>query len=246
MQKIPAKAISYSSSKRSHDDVKYIVIHYTANAGDTAINNGNFYHNVNERQAGAHFFIDQRGNIVNSIDMNRAAWAVGGNLYSDVKETGGGKLYGTVTNWNSVSIELCDLVTKDPSSYMISAVKQCIKYIRKSCKNANTVVRHFDVNGKYCPRSMMKDDLWKQFLDDIGESKSYMASPKVNPITKEFKVQIIVPILTVRKTGKTSGTAVGEVKKGDVYTIVESKDGWGKLKSGAGWININTKYVRMV
>ena len=28
------------------------------------------------------------------------------------------------------------------------------------------------------------------------------------------------------------------VKKGDVFTIVETQNGWGKLKSGAGWISL--------
>lgn len=32
-------------------------------------------------------------------------------------------------------------------------------------------------------------------------------------------------------------------KKGVKYTIVETSGGWGKLKSGLGWINISTSYV---
>lgn len=32
-------------------------------------------------------------------------------------------------------------------------------------------------------------------------------------------------------------------KKNVKYTITEVKGGWGKLKSGAGWINISTSYV---
>jgi N-acetylmuramoyl-L-alanine amidase len=30
----------------------------------------------------------------------------------------------------------------------------------------------------------------------------------------------------------------GSVKKGEVFTIVETQNGWGKLKSGAGWISL--------
>lgn len=37
---------------------------------------------------------------------------------------------------------------------------------------------------------------------------------------------------------------VGTVKKGEVFTIVEEKNGLGKLKSGAGYISMNTKYVK--
>ena len=30
------------------------------------------------------------------------------------------------------------------------------------------------------------------------------------------------------------------------YTIVETKGNWGKLKSGAGWINCSDKYCKRV
>ena len=256
METIKASNVCFdTTSKRSKDSVKYIVMHYTSNNGDTASGNGNYFKiggtfekNVNSgknSKAGAHFFIDQKGNIVNSVDISRTAWSVGGGLYSDISKTGGGKYYKAITNANSVSIELCDIALKDPSTSMIDAVKKCIKYIRKHCKNADTVVRHFDITGKHCPAPMMKDEVWKKFLDKIGESKSYIA-PKVDPVTKEFKVQVIVPSLMIRKVGKSNAMITGEVRIGEVYTITETKDGWGKLKSGAGWINVNTKYVRMV
>ena len=34
---------------------------------------------------------------------------------------------------------------------------------------------------------------------------------------------------------------VGQCGNG-VFTIVEERDGWGRLKSGAGWISLNTAY----
>lgn len=169
MIKIPAKPISYSPYKRDKKEVKYIVIHYTAGKGDTAENQGNYFKNVNTRQAGAHFFIDQNGKIVKSINLNRTAWAVGGAKYTDCPRTGGGRYYQICKNINSVSIELCDNLDKDPSDKQIKAVKKCIKYIRKYCVNANTIVRHFDVTGKHCPVRMMDDTKWKNFKKTIGE-----------------------------------------------------------------------------
>lgn len=163
MIKIPAKAISYASGTRNKKNVLYIAIHGTGNDGDTAKNNGNYFKNTNTRKAGAHFFIDQKGIKVKSINLNRTAYAVGGGKYSDCGQTGGGKLYGTVTNANSVSIELCDIVNKEPSDEMVRQVWNVIKYIRKYCPNAKTIVRHFDVNGKHCPSSMMTDEAWNKF-----------------------------------------------------------------------------------
>lgn len=165
-KKIQAKPISYSSSKRDYRYIKYIVIHNTGNNGDTAENNGKFFANGNTRQAGAHYFVDQEGNIVKSVDLNRAAWSVGG-----IKLKGdGGKCYGVVTNANSVSIELCDIVQKDPSAKMVKAVKQVIKEIRKHCPNAMFVCRHYDVTGKACPMRMVDEKKWKAFCKKIGET----------------------------------------------------------------------------
>lgn len=169
MLKIPAKKISYSSLPRDYSAVRFIVIHYTAGRGDTAENEGNYFKNVNDRKAGAHFFIGQDGKVVKSIDLNRTAWSVGGSKYSSCSKTGGGVLYGICTNANSVSIELCDNVDKDPSKEQIKAVKQTIKFIRKYCPRAKTVIRHFDVTGKACPARMVKSDKWAKFKNDIGE-----------------------------------------------------------------------------
>lgn len=169
MKYVKAKPCSYSPVRRKRSNVLYIPIHGTANKGDTAIGNANYFKNVNTRPAGAHFFIDRAGNIVKSVGMDRTAWAVGGDKWNDCAKTGGGKLYGIADNFNSVSIELCDIVDKYPSKEQIKAVKKCIKYIRRYCRNAKKVIRHFDITGKHCPSSMMDERVWNVFLHDIGE-----------------------------------------------------------------------------
>ena len=163
---IKAKSNSYGS-KRSRDDIKYIVIHYTGNNGDTAINNANYFKNSNTRSAGAHFFVDQKGNVIKSVAMNLIAWSVGG-YYT--QSNGAGKYYKKCTNANSVSIELCDNETKDPSAAQIKSVKKLIKYIKKNCPNAKTIIRHWDVNGKDCPARMTgtNNKKWKNFKSQIG------------------------------------------------------------------------------
>jgi len=163
MKKIQAAFVSYADKKRDRKDVKYIVIHNTGNKGDTAVNNGDYFAHGNVRAAGSHFFVDQKGDVVKSINLNRTAFSVGGNKYSDCSVTGGGKLYGEVTNANSVSIELCDIIDKEPSEEMLKAIWRTIKYIRKYCPNAQTIVRHFDVNGKHCPQKMTDEDAWNKF-----------------------------------------------------------------------------------
>lgn len=54
-----------------------------------------------------------------------------------------------------------------------------------------------------------------------------------------YKVRITANTLNVRAGAGTSYKVTTTVKKGGIYTIVEERDGWGKLKSGAGWISLN-------
>lgn len=66
------------------------------------------------------------------------------------------------------------------------------------------------------------------------------------PTTKKFQVKVICNALNVRSGPGLSYKATQVVKQNEVYTIVEEKNGWGKLISGAGWINIGSSYVKRV
>lgn len=205
-----AKKISYGA-ERSLNSVKYVCIHYTGNSGDSAAGNASYfsrYGDGNTRNAGAHYFVDQRGAIYQTIKLDRVAWAVGGFVS---KANGGASLYGKCTNSNSVSIELCDCATKDPSAAMIASVKQVIKAIRKQCPNAKTVCRHFDCSGKSCPARMTDETnagrkRWADFLVAIGEKKE-----SINTTVVVKKSPLACPTVTL-KYGMT-GTQVKRLQK---------------------------------
>lgn len=145
---IMAKSISYGGS-RSLSSIKYIVIHYTGNIGDTARGNASYFATTNTRAAGAHYFVDQQGEVYQSIPINLSAWSVGGFFTT---ENGAGKYYNVCTNFNSVSIELCDIASKDAGAKMIQATRKLVSHIKAQCPNAKTIIRHWDVNGKECPK----------------------------------------------------------------------------------------------
>lgn len=56
---------------------------------------------------------------------------------------------------------------------------------------------------------------------------------------KEMKVQVDIPDLNIRKGPGTNYEKTGEYTGKGVFTITETKNGWGKLKSGAGWISLD-------
>ena len=61
---------------------------------------------------------------------------------------------------------------------------------------------------------------------------------------KSYTAKVTANVLNVRAAASTSSKVVTTVKKNEVYTIVEEKNGFGRLKSGAGWISL--KYIKEV
>ena len=67
---------------------------------------------------------------------------------------------------------------------------------------------------------------------------------------KPYMVRVKCP-LNYRTAPGVENKRAGTINDSNCYTIVEertSQDGgtWGKLKSGAGWINVSDKYVERV
>lgn len=215
INKLLAKSISYGS-KRKLSKIKYIVIHYTGNKGDTAENNAKFFATSNTRQAGAHFFVDKQGEIWRSIPMNLIAYAVGG-LYSNKNDAG--SYYGKCTNTNSVSIELCDLVSGSPSWEQMVAVRQLVQYIQKKCPNAKTILRHWDVNGKACPVTMVgkENREWIHLYNYL--TKGY-----------QFKAQVTQDAAIRSGSRVTAKNKIGTKKKGATVYVVKVVGKWGRLK----------------
>lgn len=61
---------------------------------------------------------------------------------------------------------------------------------------------------------------------------------------KPYIIKVDTDVLNIRAGAGTKYKVVGEIKRNGLYTIVAEKDGWGKLKSGAGWISLD--YVKKV
>lgn len=176
LKKQLANKSNYGSARQT-STIKYIVIHYTANDGDSDEANGKYFAN-NIVKASAHYFVDDNS-ITNSVPDNYVAWSVGGNKYSNCSTTGGGKYYGICTNTNSISIELCDTVKNGVIKPNQATIDNAIALTKELMKKYNipqsNVIRHFDVNGKACPAywcgNSEKEALWKnEFWNKLSSS----------------------------------------------------------------------------
>ena len=71
---------------------------------------------------------------------------------------------------------------------------------------------------------------------NLDYAKPYQNS---NSKSTNYVVKINTDVLNVRKEPNANAPIVTTVKKGQAYTIVAESNGWGKLKSGVGWINLS-------
>ena len=132
-----------------------------------------------------HTFCGQEREVWQSIPMERIAWAVG-HFYTAKK--GAASYYKMCTNANSVSIEMCDCLKNVGWDQML-AVRELVQYIQKKCPNAKTIIRHWDVNGKECPKPMIgsNNKKWKHLHSKIVNNYQYKAKVVITAAIRSSK-----------------------------------------------------------
>ena len=186
-------------AKRQLSKIKYIVIHYTGNDGDTDEGNGKFFKN-NIVKASAHYFVDD-DSVTQSVPDDYVANSVGGKKYADCNKTGGGKFHNKCTNTNSISIELCDDVKNGVVYPSAKTIANAVEFVKAKMKEygipAANVIRHFDVTGKHCPAywcgTATKETKW------LSEFRNKLSGQTVPSSTKEATQGKNEPVKVVNK-----------------------------------------------
>lgn len=208
---------------------EFIVVHNTAN--DATAANEVKYMISNNNQVSFHFAVDDK-EIVQGLPLDRNAWACG--------DGANGK-----GNRKGIQIEIC--YSKSGGARFENAEKNAAKFIAQLLKErgwgVDKVKKHQDFSNKYCPHRTL-DKGWASFVNMVKDYLNELNKPTQVNQTKTFLVEIICNELNIRQQADFNSKVVGTVKKGEVFTIVEEKNGLGKLKSGAGYISMNAKYVR--
>jgi len=139
--------------------IQFLVIHYTANNGDTVQNNLDYFAG-NAVGASAHYFVDENG-YGQSVKDADTAWHCGASSYR----------HPTCRNANSIGIELCSKKDSRGNYYfMDQTVYNAAALARQLMQTYGIdrahVLRHYDVTGKRCPAPMVDNPtLWENFLN---------------------------------------------------------------------------------
>ncbi len=139
--------------------IEFLVIHYTANNGDTVQNNLDYFAG-NAVGASAHYFVDENG-YGQSVKDADTAWHCGASSYR----------HEACRNANSIGMELCSRKDSRGNYYFLDqTVYNAAALARQLMQTYGIdrahVLRHYDVTGKQCPAPMVDNPtLWENFLN---------------------------------------------------------------------------------
>lgn len=147
--------VNYTPSTNKQN--KYIVIHYTANNGDTAQGNANYFYSIN-RNASANYFVDEN-EIVQVVPDNYIAWHCGAKSY----------VHPYCRNNNSIGIELCSRKDSNGSYYfkdevVNNSIQLVVFLMKKYDIPVENVIRHYDVTKKLCPLPFVDTTAWNNYI----------------------------------------------------------------------------------
>jgi len=140
--------------------IDYIVIHYFGALG-SAKDTCAYFKSMN-RKASAHYFVDDDG-VYQCVEDKDASWHCG--------DDGIGSYKYNCTNANSIGIEVrpykvraSHISAADADWYFheqtIVNLVALVRYLMdKHSIDADHIIRHYDVTGKWCPRPWMGDDV---------------------------------------------------------------------------------------
>lgn len=224
---------NYIVANRGKNDIKWIVIHYTANPSSTAAANAEYYRSGNTGGVSAHYFVDETG-IYRGVQEKDIAGHCGAYV---------GATYLTeCRNANSIGIEMCCYSASGMKASQLTGYETDLYFADKTVTNTielvkdimtryniktDYVIRHYDVHSgrKMCPRPFVGDDM------NIYYKKTG------NQLWKEFKTKLISTSTVTTNTTKTT-YSVPQI------AIVNSSDGLN-LRSSANSTNNSNLLVTL-
>ena len=230
------------TSPRNHA-IDTITIHCIV--GQWTAKQGCDYFATTDRECSANYIVGKDGSIGLSVDEKDRSWCTSSRENDN----------------RAITIEVAS-DTEHPYAVTDAAYSALIKLVADICQrngikqlvwstnkadrvnhvNGCNMTVHRDYANKACPGQYLyeRHGAIAAAVNAIlgsGTTQAPEAAPEAVQGFPEtpFTVRVIVPDLNYRKGPGMSYAVKGQTGKG-IFTITEVQDGWGKLKSGAGWI----------
>lgn len=151
----------YSRPGTKLSNVNGIVVHYVANPKTTAQQNRDYFEGLknqsgsNTTSVSSHFIIGLDGEIIQCVPVDEKSFA-SNNRNSD-----------------TIAIECCH--PGEDGVFTDETYESLVKLTAWLCGeldlNSKDVIRHYDVNGKNCPKYFVEDeDAWNKFRKDVKKA----------------------------------------------------------------------------
>ena len=149
----------FSRPDVSRRKINNIVLHYVANPGSGAEGNRNYFDSLADQDSqkggtstSSHFIVGLEGEVIQCIPINEIAYA------------------NAPRNEDTLSIEVCH--PDDTGKYSDATYESVVRLTAWLCTQlklkSSDVVRHYDINGKLCPKYYVEhEEEWKQLRKDI-------------------------------------------------------------------------------
>lgn len=132
--------------------IEYIVVHYTANNGDTAQNNLDYFART-KTGTSAHYFVDE-DEVCQSVQDTDVAWHCGSK----------NPRHPYCRNANSIGVEMCNSVGGVPEAVRARTAAFVRQKMKEYGIDSSHVLRHYDVTGKRCPAPWVDNPAeWMEF-----------------------------------------------------------------------------------
>lgn len=246
------KISSHKNSPRNHA-IDTITIHCIV--GQWTAKQGCDYFASTDRQASSNYIVGKDGSIGLCVDEKDRSWcssnatndhrAITIEVASDTTHP-----YAVTDKAYDALIKLCaDICRRNGIKKLVWSTS---KEDRVNHRNGVNMTCHRDFAAKACPGDYLynrEGDIANKVNALLGVAVDNPA-PNTPPVPSggspavPFKVRVEITDLNIRK-GAGTNTAVVQTCPVGVYTIVDvksgkgSKKGWGKLKSGVGWISLD-------
>lgn len=171
---------------RRTQKISWLVMHYTANDGDSARSNAAYFQQPLRPVASAHYFVDDV-RITRSVPEDCVAYHCGASTYR----------HPSCRNGNSIGIELCD--TKRDGRVMATetTIRNAAALAAALCEKygipVEHIIRHYDVTGKLCPKYWVDDPAGiENFRKLVKEELEMVSRVRMIVDGKEVEVERIL------------------------------------------------------
>lgn len=237
--------ISPNSNNPRQNKIKKITIHHMA--GNLTVEVcGNIFA-FPSRRGSSNYGIGSDGRIALYVEEKNRSWCSSSAendhqaITIEVANDGGAPDWHVSDKALTATIDLCTDICK----------RNGIKQLNYTGDASGNLTEHNYFAPTACPGPYLQSKL-PYIAKEVNKRLSTDTKPSVKPETinefpkAPFTVDVIVSDLNYRSKPSMNGAVKGQTGKG-IFTIVEVSDGWGKLKSGAGWIWLgNESYLKIL